>query len=1746
MKFDNAQFLRATQQTMTAMASLNKSLQMQGATKGLQQIGAAAGQQTASLKNVEAGVNSIADRFKSMSVVAVTALATVANQAVFAGQRVLKSLTLDPIIKGFQEYELNINSIQTILANTTKEGTKLKDVTAVLDELNRYSDQTIYSFSEMAKNVGTFTAAGVKLKDSALAIKGIANLAALSGSNSNQASAAMYQLSQALSAGKVSLEDWNSVVNAGMGGQVFQDALKETARVHGVAIDQMIKDEGSFRLTLQNGWLTSDILSETLQKFTGNLNAAQLKSMGYNEQQIAGIMKMAKTATDAATKVKTFTQLINTLQEASGSGWAQTWKIIFGDFEEARTLFTRASDVLGGWVTSTAEARNKVLSDWKQMGGRAVVIEAITNAFNALISVVRPIGQAFRQIFPAVTAKQLYDLSVTIRDFTKNLILGKPAAENLRRTFAGFFAILGIGWDILKQVVKTILQLAGVAFEGSGGFLEFTAKVGDWLVNVRKAINDGGALVNIFKAIGAVLAVPIKLIKLAAGFLGSLFKDLDGGNAAKTIGAVSKKLEPLGRLGEVIAVVWAKVIGVLDNVGAKFAQLGAWASKFFGDFGKDIQELFADLDFGDVLAGLNTGLFAGLLLMLRNIIGGGGLGGVMENISEGFQNLTGALGAMQNTLRAATLLQIAAAVGILAIAMNTLSKIDAAGLARASAAITVMFAQLLGSLLLFEKFSGFTGFAKMPFVATSMILLGAAVNVLASAMAKLAGLSWEELAKGLTGTTLLLAALVGVGKLMPNPAGMITTATGMVILAAAIKVLVSAVSDLSGMSWEELAKGLVGVGVLLGALTLFSKFAMANASGALAGVGIVLLAAGVKILASAVQDMSGMSWTEIAKGLVTLAGALGVITAALAIIPPTAPLGAAAVLGVAISLGMVGRALEQMGQLSWGEIGKGLVAMLGAMTIISLAVSVIPPQAPIGAAAILITAIALKSVADVLDQMGAMDWGAIGKAMTALFGSLLLISAGVIAMSAAVSGAAALLIVAAALRIFVPVLQALGAMTWGEIGKGLLVLAAAFVVLGVAGALLTPVVPTLLGLGAAILLLGAGFALAGVGVLAFSAGLAALAISGAAGTAALVAMVTAMLGLLPAVAKAIGLAVIAFAEVIATAGPAVTKALVTVLSSLIDAIVKLAPKIVNALYKLMTELLKTMQKFVPQMVDAGLKLVVGILNGVAKNIGAVVTAGVNVIVAFLKGVSQNAPRVLNAGVSTVISFVNGLANTIRARSGEMRAAGLNLAMAIIDGMTGGLASGVGRLAAKAREIASSALNAAKDVLGIASPSKEFIKIGKYVVDGFVKGLDGNKASMDKAFNTLRGQLYTAMKNAEERVASLTKKLAKLQSARKKDNAEIRETKAALAQARLEQTRFGKAWDLMRKNLTDELSTMGKLANVYDSYTEKIKAAQSALEDAIKTRDDYNKSITEQYGDVPTAGADQTLGDFVESLRKQVADTKTFTNLLQRLRDMGLNDETYKDLLGAGLSALPFAQQLLDGGTAGITEINNLSDELKETAASLGKTASTQLYQAGVDAAQGLVDGLKQMQAAIEKQMDDIAAAMIRSIKKQLGIKSPSRVFKEIGGYSAEGLAEGLKDATGLVERAAEGVGDDAIIALRKTISGLRDQVGREMFDPMPTITPVLDLSEVRKGSRVLSGFFGDARLNTDVAYSQARSVASTIREQSESSDDTPPGGVTNNFTQNNYSPKALSNAEIYRQTKNQLSRAKGAVDPSAN
>ena len=464
MRFDNKQFESNVQTSMSTLDKLKQKLNLNGAAKGLDGISNAA--KKVDFSGMGKGIETVNAKFSAMQVIGMTALSNITNSAINAGKRMVSALTIQPITTGFQEYETQINAIQTILANTQKEGTNVEIVNKALDELNTYADKTIYNFTEMTRNIGTFTAAGVKLQTSVNAIQGIANLAAVSGSTSQQASTAMYQLSQALAAGKVQLMDWNSVVNAGMGGQVFQDALIRTSENLKTGAKEAINTYGSFRESLtKSGWLTSEVLTETLNQLAGVYSKSELMAQGYSEKQAEEIVKLADTATAAATEVKTFTQLWDTMKEAAQSGWSQSWRIIVGDFEEAKELLTGISNFFtgdNGLITKMSDARNTLLNS------------VLGKGFTGLLGRLNEIPDL------------IDDITEPIDDLTDSF---KDLGDIVDRVIMGEFGNVEPRWNELTEMGYNWMRVQNAVNEKLGNSYRYTneqIEAQDKLINSQK------------------------------------------------------------------------------------------------------------------------------------------------------------------------------------------------------------------------------------------------------------------------------------------------------------------------------------------------------------------------------------------------------------------------------------------------------------------------------------------------------------------------------------------------------------------------------------------------------------------------------------------------------------------------------------------------------------------------------------------------------------------------------------------------------------------------------------------------------------------------------------------------------------------------------------------------------------------------------------------------------------------------------------------------------------------------------------------------------------------------------------------------------------------------------------------------------------------------------------------------------------------------------------------------------------
>lgn len=1282
MKFNNAQFEKGVADTTSSLDKLKKGLSFAGIGKGIGDV--AASIKSLSFDGLSMGVQSIADKFTSLSVIGVTALANIANKAIDTGLQMAKSLTIDPIKAGLDEYELKMGSIQTILANTSRYGTQLPEVTANLEELNAYADKTIYNFGDMTKNIGLFTNAGIRIEDATAMIKGFSNEAAASGTNAQGAAGAAYQLSQALSAGTIRLMDWRSLTNVGMGNKNMQNGLIEIADAMGTLEANTTSAEevqADFNGSLEKNWLSADVMSTYLKIMSQDTEEAAFsmaKASGLSDEMATSLAKQAVTANEAATKVRTWSQLVGTMREAVGSGWSETFDILIGDFDEATELWTNVNNVLGGIVGDMSKARNDLLEAWAAGGGRDSLINSVANVWKAAVGIITPIKEAFQEIFPPVTAQRLIDITKAVEDFTKSLIPSEKTMANIKSTAKGFFAVLDIGWMILQQVFGLFGRLFEAIMPVGDGLLETSANLGDFLVKVRDAIKNGDGLTKFFKFLGDVLIWPIEKLKELGKWARETF-DIEG-----------------------LIGIWEGVGKVFEWLGTVLAPVGEFLGEAFGIIKNAVKGFFETLDFNVLVGLLNVGALAGVGLAIKKLVdlikglfAGGGGDGMWQTIKNVFGAVTDTFEEMQNTLKAASLIGIGAAIALITASVVALSFVDTGKMFIALGAITIMFGQLSAMILAIDKLTKTVGAAKIIGVSIALGLLAGALVVMSTAVLIMSTMDWNELARGLTGMAVGLGILVGATQLLGKaPAKMVVAAAGIIILSTAMLAMAAALSIVANLSWDEITRGLVGLGGALAIVIIAARTAGESVQGAAA---MLIISNALLILGTALMVMAKMDWDEVIRALATLAGSMLVMALGVKAIEGSIR-GALAMTIISVALLLLSAAFQQFAKLSWDDIGRVMVVMAGGLLILA-------------------GAMALMGIPIVL------------------------------------LGAVGIVAAAAAMMMLAPALLLLGTMSWDAIGRGLTVLAGALAILAVGGVLLLPAIPAFLALGGAIALIGLGAMMAGVGMLAFATGFVALAGAAALGAEGIKIALMTIIGLIPAAMSAFAQGIIDFALVIAGGAVEFTAAMTTLLVSLITAIQTVGPLIIETLWGLLMQLATKLEENVPILVEKGGNLIIGVLNGMASKVPGIAKAGTDLMVALMRAIANEVPRLADEGAKAIIKLVNGIATAIDNNAEAMGRAGGRLAAAIVRGMVNGIGAGVGEIISAAKNMASKALEAAKNFLGIRSPSRKFFEVGSWSTKGTAKGLVETVGVVEKAGKYVGETALSATKKSLANISS---------------------------------------------------------------------------------------------------------------------------------------------------------------------------------------------------------------------------------------------------------------------------------------------------------------------------------------------------------------------------------------------------------
>lgn len=593
MKFENGQFERGVQTSINTMNSLKKSMNFEDSVKGFESLDRAA--RGVRMDGLGTAVETVKVKFGLLEVAALNVMNRISNAAINAGEQLVKSLTIDQITPGWTKYEEKTSSVQTIMAATASQfddtAKQMEVVNSQLNKLNWFTDETSYNFVDMVNNIGKFTSNNIALDKSVTAMQGIANWAAISGANANEASRAMYNISQALSTGTVKLMDWKSIELANMATTEFKQTVIDIAEAQGTllkvsdnlwtTLDKKTEVSVSkFNEGLSKGWFTNDVLMEALDKYGGAANKlneiyetlegnittssivsyindytdavvnarAESEKLGLSsEQSTEKITEAGKTvaqdfadevgisleeatemlaqfdnetmqfglkAFKAAQEAKTFSEAISSVKDAVSTGWMKSFELMFGDYNEAKEFWTNIANTLYDIFASSGDARNEMLADWADEGGRRYFTDTIYAGLAAILSILTPIKGAWEAVFGKMTGSRLAELTKKLNTFVISMIQSEEQMRTLLRVFRGLFSVLDIGKSVITDVIKgafSVLQKILKSLNLDVG--TFAANIGDALYSFRNWYKEQNVITTLFDKIGDAIVYVIAKAK---------------------------------------------------------------------------------------------------------------------------------------------------------------------------------------------------------------------------------------------------------------------------------------------------------------------------------------------------------------------------------------------------------------------------------------------------------------------------------------------------------------------------------------------------------------------------------------------------------------------------------------------------------------------------------------------------------------------------------------------------------------------------------------------------------------------------------------------------------------------------------------------------------------------------------------------------------------------------------------------------------------------------------------------------------------------------------------------------------------------------------------------------------------------------------------------------------------------------------------------------------------------------------
>lgn len=1817
MDFDNDKFQSGTAESISSLEELKRSLNLTGASKGLEGINTAI--KGVDINPLAKAVDTVAVSFSSLQIIATTALANITNSAINAGKSMLRSL-VKPLTEGGKTRALNIEQ-----AKFQFKGLGM-DIEATMADANYAVSDTAYSLDAAAKVAAQLGASGMRAGDEMKkALRGVSGVAAMTSSTYEDIGNVFTKVagqgrlmgddllrlsSRGINAaatiakhfGKTEQEIREMVTKGKIDFKMFTDAMDSAFGEHAKSANE------TFTGSLAN---MKAALSRIGQRFYTPLHANLItpfntlktvfqqvnKALDPLFPALTKVMEIMSSSSVTFMKALDFTGLANTV--AIVSKQIETFAVKIGELVEKIKM--------GGEGTKNFTRTLKGFFALIDIGRMA-----LTAVVTGMISLTKTLFPATNN-FLSVTAS-IGDFIVAIRDALK-------ASDS----FNVFFSKILI---ILKPIANAIVKITGLianAFESISspdlsGIEELTDKVEERVQPLIK-LGEGiktflGFFYNLASTIGSIFKQLTTSIMTALGAsnFDALFDFINSGLIAAILYSTKKFIDSMTTMTNSVK----GIVGIFDDVRGVLA---AYQSQLKANILLKIASAVGILAAALLTISLidSEKLTASLGAMTTMMIELFGALAAMNALS-GATSAKGFFGGFLGLLSVTTgVIALSVALLLLAVAMKQLADLDWKNVATGLTTIAGLTAILIAATKILETSSKSLIVASVGFV-----IFGAAMLVLVKAVRQLGEIDLDKLRNGLIGIGVLIAELVIFMKVTDLSGMGALKGAGLVLLAGAILVLTVAVKQLSEIDSKKLATSILGLTGMMAALAIFIKVTGESKHVVASAVSLTILAVAMNALAFAITKMSDIPWDKLKTGLVAFGVTLGAITLALIALPPGVFLKSLALLDVAGAMMILAQALKALAAMTWDEIQRGLTSL-----VVSLG---------------------------------------------AIIGAFFLLS-----KTSSITDSLAFVVLTTSILILANALKILGGMSLQQIGTALLALAGAFVIVGVAATILSPAIPAIMGLAIAISLLGIGVAAIGGGILALSTGLAALAVAGTAGTVALVAFLTALIGMIPHAAKTLAEGVIEFITVIGSSAPAVAQAVKSLVLAIVDTLVTLIPVVVDAGLKLITQFLDAMVEYMPHILEAGGEVVVIFLKGIAANIQDVVEAGVDIVINIIKGIVKKLGDIIQAGFDLMIAFINGMAKAVRENGAAVTDAVLNLIQAIIEtavgalfksierfedigedivmGLLQGIKNKISEIVTGVTNLAQSAIDAAREVLRSDSPSKEFEDIGEDVGAGLAIGIENSTPKVEAASKEMT---LAAIKEAEEAARKTAKTAEEASRAaynaaigwmddrayystltlyeeldaweyvqtkyiegteeRKKADREVfrirqnlHTAEKSFAQDLVDVTRYA-----TQKKIEYEEDYYDKCKQINDKLENDIKSLNDQYDDALKSR---SKALYDSYGlfdkvepKAPTSGT-----DLIKNLQDQIAEFNDWTVALSDLSSKGVESELIEELEKMGpksLSELNALNSLTQSELGEYVTLWQTKTEIAKKQASkelegLRKDVHSQIRQLNIQAeidleeqrsifeerttqlaketaliidqmkkdwlkkigelrtegekdftrfadnivtimgtpdwagvGRGIVDGMTTGIRSEASRLADEAARValeaLEAAKDALGVESPSKKFAELGKFSVMGLAQGLKKFAARAAFSAEQVGEGAMDAVRKSLSGISD-----IFDGIntePVIRPVIDLSDIEAGSLMIDELLSRAQGLNISKVKRNVPILSQAEQSKSTSNDIPSKETKVTFTQNNYSPKALSRLEIYRQTKNQLTTLKGVVN----